>query len=160
MARNDAMRDPYYALILLEIEKVLHETDLRAKEQGLPFTDSAVRSLLVRAANEARGKPVKTAPTSPKDRLLADAVVRLGEARAKLGVAPMEDENGNELDPSAGDVADAMEPLPTADWLLALDAAKQSCEVRSTNEPGSRGYLDFLTGFLANAREQMKRPRA
>ncbi|MFA6289401.1 MAG: hypothetical protein WC661_18630 [Opitutaceae bacterium] len=160
MARNDAMRDPCYAPILLNIETVLHETDLLAKEQGLPFTDSAVRSLLVRAANEARGKPVKTAPTSPKDRLLADAVARLGQARTKLRVAPVEDENGAKLGPPVENAATAFAPLPTADWLLALDAAKQSCEVRSTSEPGSRGYLDFLARFLRDAKEQMKRPRA
>jgi hypothetical protein len=150
MPRNDAMRDPFFAPILFKIETVLGETDQRAKAQGLTLSDSAIRSLLVRAANEARGKPAKTSATSPKDLLLADAVARLAAVRSELVVTTSDD---------AVDTPPT-EPLPTADWLLSLDATKRSCEFRTTSEPGSRGYLDFLEGFLRDAGQRAKQPQA
>jgi hypothetical protein len=72
--------------------------------------------------------------------LLADAVVRLGEVRAGLRVTE-----------ATEGAAAAGEPLLTAEWLVALDAVKFSCETRTTGEPGSRGYLDFLVDFLRSA---------
>lgn len=150
MARNDVMRDPFFAPVLLRIATVLHETDREAQRQGLTLTDSAVRSLVVRAGNEARGKTAKAAAVSPKDRLLAVAVARLTAIRTDLLV----------IENRAAEREEAAEPLSVADWLLALDAVKQSCEVRTTNEPGSRGYLEYLAGFLRDAVEPAKRPSA
>lgn len=152
MARNDAMRDPFLAPVLLRIETVLHETDREAQGHGLTLTDSAVRSVVVRAVNEARGKPAKVAAVSPKDRLLADAVARLAAMRTDLLV--VEDGGGQ------AERVETAAPLSVADWLLALDAVKQSCETRTTSEPGSRGYLDFLGGFLRDAMDPAQRPSA
>jgi hypothetical protein len=42
-------------------------------------------------------------------------------------------------------------PLPAADWIAALEAIKDSYAVRTGREPGSRGYLEFLRGFMKNA---------
>ena len=39
-------------------------------------------------------------------------------------------------------------PLPAADWILALETIKDSCETRTTDQPGSRDYLEFLRGFI------------
>lgn len=124
----------------------LHETDRQAKAEGVALTDSAMRSLLVRAINEARGKPAKTAPSSARDRGLADTLRRLAEVRASLRVVV-----GEEAGEPIGSEGD---PLPTAEWIHALQAVKESCEARTGGEPGSRGYLDFLTDFL---RDAMKR---
>ena len=44
-------------------------------------------------------------------------------------------------------------PLPTADWIASLEAIKDSCAVRTGKEPGSRGYLEFLRGFMKDATE-------
>ena len=58
MSRNDAMRDPFYAPILFAIERKLLEADRLAASRGIALTNSAIRSLLVRAINEAQGKTV------------------------------------------------------------------------------------------------------
>ncbi|MBI4624787.1 MAG: hypothetical protein HY736_16415 [Verrucomicrobia bacterium] len=55
MSRRDTMRDPCYSGILLEIGRKLHEADRLAVARGLALTHSNIRSLLVRAINEANG---------------------------------------------------------------------------------------------------------
>ena len=39
-------------------------------------------------------------------------------------------------------------PLPTADWIKALLAVRESCELRGDGRPGSRAYLDFPKDFI------------
>jgi hypothetical protein len=39
-------------------------------------------------------------------------------------------------------------PLPTADWIMALLAVRESCELRGDGRPGSRAYMDFLKDFI------------
>lgn len=142
MSQRDTMRDPRYAVILLEIERKLHEANRLASARGLLLTDSNIRSLLVRAVNEAKGKVAKSAETaaSGKDRFLAEAQQQLAAVRAAI-VEESEQPDGSVQE----------KPLPTADWIAALEAIKDSCAVRTTSEPGSRGYLEFLRGFLDQA---------
>lgn len=142
MSRNDTMRDPRYAPILLQIERCLHDTDKLAGTRGLTLTDSNIRSLLVRAVNEAKGKTAKSVETamSDKDRFLAEALLQLAAVRSAIGEAQ---------DQPDGSVQ--RRPLPAADWIAALEAIKDSCALRTGREPGSRGYLEFVRGFLANA---------
>lgn len=138
------MRDPRYAGILLQIERTLRAADRLASARGLLLTDSNIRSLLVRAVNDAKGKVAKSAATaaSGKDRFLAEAQQQLAAVRAAIV---------EEWDRPDGSVERG--PLPTADWIAALEAIKDSCAVRTTSEPGSRGYLEFLRGFLDQARQ-------
>lgn len=146
MSRHDAMRDPRSAPILLEIERCLHDTDKLAATRGLTLTDSNVRSLLVRAINEAKGKTAKSAEgaASDKDRLLAEALHQLAAVRAAIV---------EERDRPDGTVE--RHPLPAGDWIAALEAIKESCALRTGHEPGSRGYLGYVSTFLEN----MERPR-
>lgn len=143
MSRHDTMRDPRYAPILLQIERCLHDTDKLAAARGLTLTDSNVRSLLVRAINEAKGKTSKAA-ASDKDRLLAEALHQLAAVRAAIV---------EERDRPDGTVERC--PLPAGDWIAALEAIKESCALRTGHEPGSRGYLGYVGTFLEN----MERPR-
>jgi len=133
------MRDPRYAAILLEIERKLHEVDRQAGTRGLTLTDSNIRSLLVRAINDAKGKTttVAEATGSNKDRFLVEAQQQLTAVRTVLV---------EERDRPGGLVERRL--LPTADWIVALEAIKDSCAVRTGREPGSRGYLEFLRGFI------------
>ncbi len=133
------MRDPRYSGILLEIERKLHEADGRASARGLTLTDSNIRSLLVRAINEAKGKATKSAENaaSDKDRFLAEALSQLAAVRAAIVV---------ERDLPDGTVRQS--PLPAAEWIASLEAIKDSCAVRTGREPGSRGYLVFLHDFI------------
>ena len=99
MSRRDMMRDPRYAGILLEIERKLHEADRLADARGLTLTDSNIRSLLVRAINDAKGKTAKSAEAagSDKDRYLAEALLQLAAVRTVL--------SRNGPDPTAGSSA-------------------------------------------------------
>ncbi len=133
------MRDPRYSPILLQIERTLYDADKLAASRAITLTDSSVRSLLVRAINEAKGRAAKSAPSdaSAKDHLLAETVGQLAGVRAAI-VA--------ESDRPDGSVE--RHPLPAADWIVALEAIKDSCAVRTGGESGSRGYLEFLREFL------------
>jgi hypothetical protein len=136
------MRDPRYAGILHAIERKLYEADRLAGARGLTLTDSNIRSLLVRAINQAKGKTAKDAEVarSDKDRFLAEALQQLVAVRAVI----VEERDGPD-----GMVERCS--LPAADWIAALEAIKDSCAVRTGRETGSRGYLKFLCGFLKDA---------
>ena len=146
MSRNDSMRDPFYVPILFAIESKLLEADRLAASRGIVLTDSAIRSLLVRAINQAQGKPAKTAPgSSPKDQFLHEALGQLALVRAACEVA----DEDTELTPEGVPVE--TQSLTAADWIFALDAVKSSCAFRTTSAPGSRGYLDFLVTFIRSS---------
>lgn len=142
MSRNDTMRDPRYSSVLLEIERSLHEADHLASVRGLTLTDSNIRSLLVRAINDAKGKTARSVdvPASDKDRLLAEAQQKLAAVRAAVVEERVRPDGTVERRPSAA-----------ADWIAALEAIKASAAVRTGPEPGSRGYLEFLRGFIRDA---------
>jgi hypothetical protein len=142
MSRKDTMRDPRYSSILFAIESKLHEADCLALARGLSLTDSNIRSLLVRAMNDAKGKAAKAAEkaASDKEQFLAEA---LEQVKAIYSVIVEEQQLAD------GTVQER--PLPVADWLLALDAIKDSCAIRTTQEPGSRGYLEYLKSFMKDA---------
>lgn len=142
MNHRDTMRDPRYAGILLVIERQLAASDRLAATRGLTLTDSNIRSLLVRAINEAKGKAAKAdaSASSDKDRFLAEAQRELTAVRATII---------EERDQPDGSVE--RRPLPAAEWLAALEAIKDSCAVRTGREPGSRGYLEFVREFLKGA---------
>ena len=142
MSQRDTMRDPRYAGILLEIERKLNEADRLAVARGVTLTDSNIRSLLVRAINEAKGKTAKSAETamSDKDRFLTDVLHQLTAVHTAIV---------EERDRPDGSVE--RRPLPVPDWIASLKAIKDSCAVRTGREPGSRGYLEFLRGFMKDA---------
>jgi hypothetical protein len=146
MSRHDTMRDPRSAPILLQIERCLHDTDKLAAARGLTLTDSNVRSVLVRAVNEAKGKTAKSAEpaSSDKDRLLTEALHQLAAVRG--AIVEEQDRPDGSLE---------RRPLPAGDWIAALETIKDSCALRTGREPGSRGYLGYVRGFLEN----MAKPR-
>lgn len=142
MRHGDLMQNPFYIPILLAIEATLHKGDQQAASQGVPLTDSNVRSLLVRASHAAQGKRPRPVPdfAAAKDRLLAELLNRLIAVRESLLV-----------EEKSSDGTVEQQNLSAAEWVATLGAVKESCALRTGNEPGSRNYLDFLTGFLAQA---------
>jgi hypothetical protein len=148
MRHGDVMKDPFYAGILYEIERRLHEADQLGAKRGIKLTDSQVRSVLVKAVNTARGRPPKPAasPSGGKEQLLLELGEQLQAVRANILV--------QEAGP-VGPVGAEM-PLPTADWVIALEVVRESCELHSGREAGSRGYLDYLRGFLPAAKNRMQ----
>lgn len=60
----------------------------------------------------------------------------------------------NSVDESSLRETTALQKLPASEWIASLEAVKHSCSIRTDNASGSRGYLDFLSGFLAQARRK------
>ena len=113
MSRRDTMCDPRYSGIPYAVESELHAIDASATTRKLTLTDSNIRSLLIRAINNAKGKTVKSAETivSDKDRFLLDALHQLAAVRATIV------EERNQPDGSV-----ERRPLPASDWIAALGA--------------------------------------
>ena len=142
MPKHNLMRDPAFAQMLYPVEKRLAELDREAVAQGIRLTDSNARSIYVRVANIAKGKTPASksdagANTNPKDAFLERAVSELAKVRETIV---------EEHDLADGNVE--RRPLRAGIWLDVLDCLKESCEIRTGAEPGSRGYLDFLAGFI------------
>jgi len=144
MSHRDLMKNPLYAGIMYAIENRIHAFDQSVANRGLALTDSQVRSALVRTINAAKGRPPAPLPPSAaeKDRLPADLALEVEAARSDLAIGDPQPD-GSVVEKS----------LPTADWIKALLAVRESCELRGDGRPGSRAYLDFLKGFI----EQTKR---
>lgn len=139
---GDVMQDPRFAPLLFAVESKVHEADLLAARLKITLTDSAVRSVLLRAANAARGRPPKTTASLPgtKDRLLADLLDELNALRREIC-----------LETTQPDRSVVIDAVPVSDWLLTLECLKDSCELRTGPLPGSRHYLDYLRDFIRKA---------
>ena len=142
MSKHNLMRDPAFAQMLYPVEKRLAKLDREAAAQGIKLTDSNARSIYVRVTNIAKGKTpaaksAASASPNPKDAFLERAVSELAKVRETIV---------EEHDLADGNVEHR--PLRANVWLDVLDCLKESCEIRTGPEPGSRGYLDFLGGFL------------
>ena len=141
------MKDPFYANILFAVEIKLHEADLRALRRGLILTDSAIRSVLVRAMNAAKARPpaAVSSEAGAKDKFLAELLEQLGAVRSAIR------ERRSRPDGSTEEIL-----LPVTDWVVALECLRDSCELRTGTQPGSREYLDYLRDFIGKA--QMRPP--
>lgn len=137
------MMDPFLATLMYAIEHTIHEADAKAQSRGLRLTDSNIRSLYVKGSNVFLGKtkPILPSNAGPKDRFLAEVFDQL--------IALKDDVAEESKDPD-GSVHE--NPIHPADWVMAYEACKASCSVHTHREPGSRGYLDFLRVFIAEAR--------
>ncbi len=144
---EDLMTDSRFANHLFRIESVFAATDIHAAREGMVLSDSAIRSLLVKAINEAGGKGAK-APAgklSAKESLLAEALASL------IGVRPLL-KNVVEKD---GKLVETDEPISREIWVGLLETLKLSVETRGDGLPGGRGYLEFLKEFVEQARGAM-----
>lgn len=142
MSKHSLMKDPAYAQMLYAVESRLAELDRAAAAQNITLTDSNVRSIYVRAANIAKGKsPAKVnAPQSApntKDEFVDYAVAEISKVRETIL---------EEHDLPDGGVE--RRPLRASVWIDILSCLKESCEIRTSPTPGSRGYLDMMADFL------------
>jgi len=146
---GDVMKDPFYANILFAVESKLHEADLLAQRRGFTLTDSAIRSLLVRAVNAAKDRPpaAVSSAAGAKDKFLAEVLDQLGAVRAAIR------EQRSRPDGSTEEI-----PLAGADWVVALECLSDSCELRTGSQPGSRKYLDYLGDFIGKSQMRSSMP--
>ena len=134
------MKDPFYAGILFAIESKIHEGDRLAASRSIRLTDSNIRSLLIKAARAAQGRRPQPVSESAgdKDKFLAEFLDQLLAVRNSVSV-----------EESSSDGTRERQDLRASDWIASLGAVKESCSLRTGSETGSRDYLDFLAGFLA-----------
>lgn len=142
MSHHDLMQDPAFTPIMFEIECGLHDADVRAQEAGIALSDGQVNSIVNKALSFYSGKKAKMPePKTDRDRVLHEIYTDLTALRAKLNFRD----------------ADTEGPVPArlANKILvaSLKAIRESIKTQRSPESGSRDYLDFLCGFVAEARE-------
>lgn len=121
------MHDPYVSGMIFELEGDIHDLAREFREGGGPTPkDSEVKSALQKLDKKLAGKP----PKNPGDGVVAAFYTRLGE------------------------VADGIraEGPGSADLRVALRTVVGSLDTRREMAEHSRGYLDFLGSFIAEAR--------
>ena len=126
--------DSLYTPIILAIEGRIVGADKQAKADGINLTDSQVRSVLNRVRKSAQ-LPDPSAG-SRRDQILAGLQGDLAYFGSHLS---FEDESGEKV------------PISMHAWQLCLRTVEDSIRVRSSG-PGSRGYLEFITDFVAKAK--------
>lgn len=141
---RDLTRDSHYSRHLFRIESIFAATDIHAAKEGIRLGDAAIRSLLVKAINQACGREPKKAEgkLSPKDSLLAEAYAGLVAAKTDL----------KKVIETDGKLVESNETISTAEWIDLLESLRQSVENQNDREPGGRGYLDFLKELVERAR--------
>lgn len=138
------MKDPFFAYLMSVIEKVIVEADTEAKERSRQFTDSQVRSSLIKAIKAAKGEKPHVPAESDHERLLADLIQRILRKREDILTRAV-DEDGSEH----GENNESQgEPIPLSQWILAMETVVSSIKIRTQMTPGSRGYLDFIHDFV------------
>ncbi len=137
---TDRMKDSFYAGLLIQIERMIYLTDKEARENGVELTDSQIRSALIKARKLAQGEAPAIPEATPRDQVLAKLIHSLQEAPGDLLV---------ETRLPDGTIEEG--PLPMVDWVKALETVMDSIKTRRRGLSGSRGYLSFLPGFLAEA---------
>ena len=138
------MKDPFFGYLMAVIEKVIAQADAEAKEQSRPFTDSQVRSTLIKAIKTAKGEKPAIPAGSEHEKLLAGLIPRILRKREDI-LTRVADEGGAE---PAEDGAVQDEPVQLRHWILAMETVVSSIKIRTQMAPGSRGYLDFIHDFV------------
>lgn len=129
---TNIMKDPFFAPILFEIERRILACARSAKADGIDMNDSQIRSTLNKVRKTSEGGKSQVPNESPREMALAGLHGDLLKVRAGF---MFEDSEGNR------------EPLPTKAWALCIRTIEDSIQRYSTG-PGSRGYQDFLEGFI------------
>ena len=141
---HDRMKDPFFGYLMAIIEKVIAQADTEAKERSRQFTDSQVRSTLIKAIQTAKGEKPVIAAGSEHEKLLADLIPRILRKREDI-LTQVVDEDGNE---HTEDNEHPDEPVLLSQWILAMETVVASIKIRTQMTPGSRGYLDFIHDFV------------
>ena len=125
------MKDPIYSRVLYRVESSIHEFDEGLKLEGIPFTDSNVKYAIRKVMGILKGKSPSFSEANESDRALKKLVLLL----ISIGDELMSDSMGDEK-------------ITRKEWSLSLRALEDTLKTRREMYGHSRGYLDFLKGFL------------
>lgn len=135
------MRDPFFAQLMFLIEEAVCTADADAQGRGIVLKDSQILSALTKAHGLVAGKQPKINDTSEADRILKDLIEKIADLPTTF-IGIVVDESSGEIGPSAG----------KREWMMAIEAVMDSLSVRRSGIPGSREYLDFVKGFIGQAK--------
>ena len=143
MSRNatDRMRDPFYAGLLFQIEKLIGQADVDAKSKGLSLTDSQIRSALIKTRKKLKGEQPAIPHSNEREQILLELIRCLILAPTCIMEQVTTVDGGTEE-----------KPLNLSDWSKAIETIEDSVKTRTGHLPGSRDYLDFVHGFLQQAK--------
>jgi hypothetical protein len=131
MNTGDLMKDPFYVGLVYKIEAQIHEYDLTTMaEEEFNLKDSDVKSAIRKALGILRGKGGMKTPKKDVERIkgrLAIELVGAYEVKAKAT------------------------ELKRSEYSTALLAVEESLITRREMGGHSRGYLEFLKEFFAQA---------
>lgn len=137
------MQDSFFAQLIFLVEDSIVIVDIAARDEGIILKDSQIQSALVKAKALVSGKAPKIEESKAAERMLKTLILRIGA-----------------LSKGEREWADAVAALPCktpvrpVDWVLAIEALLDSIKVRRSNVPGARDYLDFVHGFIEQARAE------
>lgn len=135
MNPTDRMKDPFYAGLLFQIENIICQADDDAVSRRIQLTDSQVRSALIKTQKKLQGGDPEIPETTEREQVMALLINSLINAPSNLK------ESGQEV-----------KPIDLQDWLNALDTVEDSINTRKSSIPGSRVYLNFIHGFIDQAK--------
>ena len=134
---QNLMKNPKFQDLMYRIESRIHDFDERAKLDGIVITDTNVKSVIRKFMRVIKGKSSSSSSsyTTEVDRAMKELTLLLVTFREDY------DSGG------AGD-----EKFGKKDWLLLLKVLENTLKTRREMHGHSRGYLDFLKGFLEEGR--------
>jgi len=105
------------------------------------LTDSQVRSAIIKAQKKVQGGEPDIPETNERERILAALIDSVYQAPDDLMERVISDDGTEEE-----------QPLEISDWVNALETVEDSIKTRKSGVPGSRDYLNFLHGFISQAK--------
>lgn len=135
------MRDPFFAQLMFLIEELICAADAEARGKQIILKDSQILSALTKTHGLVSGKEPKINESTEADRILKKLIFAISQ----LTTNP----NGPVLEQLEGGL---LEPVSKKYWGLAIEAVMESLSIRRSKIPGSREYLDFVKGFIDQAK--------
>ena len=140
MNKAHLMNDPFFAGIMFHIESTIHDADRAAAAAGMELKDSHIKSCLSKVKTFAKGSRPKAEPKTEREKLILELAESIDNLRPEI----------RESSDPEGEFQDAT-AISTTDWLSAVKAVEDS--LKNHTMSGTRYYLDFLIGFIAEARD-------
>ena len=129
------MNDAFFAGLMFQIESVICDAD---RTTELELNDSHIKSCLNKAKLLARKKVPKVLPKTERDRFILQLAEDINAIRQDLRESPSQNSLSKD-----GTI------ISVADWILAIKAVEGS--IKNHTMTGTRCYLDYLGGFIAEA---------
>ena len=128
-----------FTQVVFQIELKIHDADCVAASEGIVLKDSHIKSCLSKAKLFAKGSSPKAEPKSDRDKFILQLAKDIDSFRHNIRESEGRDSDSEDTN-----------PINTGDWIRVIKIVEDSLKFHAV--PGGRSYLDFLTGFIAQAR--------